>query len=114
MPSGLGIEPLKTRKFHSKQSQYEHMPEVPFRWLFLGPGSPGKTLTLHNLMLSHYRGVFHYVAIWSPTAKLDGGCKPVFKYLEEEVGQKMDDPKNPNVFEAFGKIETEFSMTSLR
>ena len=41
MPSGLGIEPLKTKKFHSKQSRYEHMPEVPFRGIFPGPGSSG-------------------------------------------------------------------------
>ena len=77
------------------------MPEVPFRWLFLGPGSSGKTLTLHNLLLNHYKGVFHYIAIWSPTAKLDVGWRPVFEYMEKEMGQDLNDPKHPNIFEDF-------------
>ena len=101
MPSGLGVEPMKTQRFHSKQSRFAHMPEVPFRWLFLGPGSSGKTLTLHNLLLNHYKGIFYYIAIWSPTARLDVGWKPVFEYMEKEMGQKIDDPQHPSVFEDF-------------
>ena len=101
MPNGLGIEPLKTKKFHSKQNRYEHMPEVPFRWCFYGPGSSGKTLTLHNLILNHYKNVFHFIALWSPTARLDVGWKPVFEYMEKEMGQKLDDPKHPCIFEDF-------------
>ena len=42
----LAIAPLKgVRKFHSKQSAHEHMPEVPFRMIALGNSGSGKTLT---------------------------------------------------------------------
>ena len=46
----LSIAPLKgVRKFHSKQSAHEHMPEVPFRLIALGNSGSGKTLTLQNM-----------------------------------------------------------------
>ena len=101
MPHGLGVEQLKAPKFHSRQSKYAHMPEVPFRIISLGPGSSGKTLMLQNLILHHYRGVFDFIALFAPTAKLDVGWKPVFDYIEKEMGQKLDDPKFPSVFENF-------------
>ena len=47
----LTIAPLKgVRKFHSKQSAHEHMPEVPFRLIALGNSGSGKTPTLQNML----------------------------------------------------------------
>ena len=101
MPSGLAVEPLKTQKFYSKQSRFGHMPEVPFRMCLYGPGSSGKTLCLQNMILNHYRNTFSYIAIWSPTARLDVGWRPVFEYMEKEMGQNIDDPQHPCIFEDF-------------
>ena len=101
MPSGLAVEPLKTQKFYSKQSRFGHMPEVPFRMCLYGPGSSGKTLCLQNMILNHYRNTFSYITIWSPTARLDVGWRPVFEYMEKEMGQKIDDPQHPCIFEDF-------------
>ena len=47
--------PKNPRKFHTKQSAHEHMPEVPFRMIALGNSGSGKTLTLQNMILNHYR-----------------------------------------------------------
>ena len=101
MPNGLGIEPLKSRKFHQKQSRYEHLPETSFRWIWLGPGGAGKSEAVRAMLLNHYRGAFHFIAIWSPTLFLDAGWKPVLEYMEKEMGQKIDDPKHPCLFEDF-------------
>ena len=92
MPNSLAVEPLKAPKFHSRQSKWKHLPEVPFRIIILGPGSSGKTLTLQNMILNHYRGVFDFIALFSPTSRLDVGWKQVFDYMEKELGQKLDDP----------------------
>ena len=90
----LKIAPLKgVRKFHSKQSAHEHMPEVPFRLIALGNSGSGKTLTLQNMLLNHYKGIFTEIYLWSPTSRLDMGWEPVFKFMARELGQ--------NVFETF-------------
>ena len=101
--SKLGIAPLKgVRKFHSKQSAHGHMPETPFRLIALGNSGSGKTLTLQNMLLNHYRGIFQAIYLWSPTSRLDMGWEPVFKYMKRELGQ---DPEATNeeqcVFETF-------------
>ena len=100
----LSIAPLKgVRKFHSKQSVHEHMPEVPFRLIALGNSGSGKTLTLQNMLLNHYKGVFTEIYLWSPTSRLDMGWEPVFKYMARELGQNPDstDEKDQCVFESF-------------
>ena len=75
----LAIAPLKgIRKFHSKQSVHEHMPEVPFRLIALGNGGSGKSLTMQNMLVNHYRGVFSAIFLGSPTSRLDMGWEPVF------------------------------------
>ena len=101
MPSGLAVEPLKTKQFYSKQSRFDHMPQVPFRICLYGPGSSGKTLCLQNMILNHYKNVFHFIAIWSPTVRLDVGWRPVFEHMERELGQKIDDPQHPCIFDDF-------------
>ena len=86
--SDLGIAPLKgVRKFHCKQCRHKHMPEVPFRLIALGNSGQGKTLTLQNMLLHHYKGVFEGIFLWSPTARLDMGWEPVFKFMRRELGQ---------------------------
>ena len=65
----LAIAPLKgVRKFHTKQSAHEHMPEVPFRMIALGNSGSGKTLTLQNMILNHYKGVFKNILVESHCA----------------------------------------------
>ena len=84
----LSIAPLKgVRKFHSKQSRHEHMPEVPFRLIALGNSGSGKTLTLQNMLLNHYKGVFSAIFLWLPTSRLDMGWEPVVRYLSRELGR---------------------------
>ena len=85
----LQIEPPPcVRKFHSKQSDLgEHMMQVPFRAVLLGPGSSGKTLAMQAMILNHYRGVFQKIFLWSPTSRLDSGWEPVFRYMQRELGQ---------------------------
>ena len=100
----LGIGPLKgVRKFHSKQSVHEHMPEVPFRLIALGNSGSGKTLTLQNMLLNHYKGIYSAIFLWSPTARLDMGWEPVFKYMARELGQNPEatDEKEMCVFDTF-------------
>ena len=100
----LAIAPLKgVRKFHTKQSAHEHMPEVPFRMIALGNSGSGKTLTLQNMILNHYKGVFKKIFLRSPTARLDLGWEPVFRYMARELGQNHEatDEKEQCVFEDF-------------
>ena len=62
----MAIAPLKgVRKFHTKQSAHEHMPGVPFRMIALGNSGSGKTLTLQNMILNHYKGVFKNLLVES-------------------------------------------------
>ena len=100
----LRVTPLKgVRKFHSKQSKHGHMPEVPFRMIALGNSGSGKTLTLQNLLLNHYKRTFKKIFLWSPTGRLDMGWEPVFKYMQRELGQRPDamDGDEQCVFETF-------------
>ena len=48
-----------------------------------------------------YKGVLSHIAIWSPTIHLDVGWKLILEYLDKEMGQKLDDPKNLCIFEDF-------------
>ena len=79
------------------------MPEVPFRMIALGNSGSGKTLTLQNLLLNHYKGTFKKIFLWSPTGRLDMGWEPVFKYMQRELGQRPDsmDGDDQCVFENF-------------
>ena len=100
----LKIAPLRgVRKFHRKQSAHEHMPETPFRLIALGNSGSGKTLTLQNMLLNHYKGVFKAIYLWSPTARLDMGWEPVFRFMKRELGQNPEatDEKEQCVFENF-------------
>ena len=58
------------------------MPETPFRLIALGNSGSGKTLTLQNMLLNHYKGIFQAIYLWSPTSRLDMGWEPVFKYMK--------------------------------
>ena len=99
----LGIAPLKgVRKFHSKQSVHGHMPETPFRLIALGKSGSGKTLTLQNMLLNHYKGVFTAIYLWSPTSRLDMGWEPVFRFMKHELGQNPEATNEEQcVFETF-------------
>ena len=99
----LGIAPLKgVRKFHSKQSVHEHMPETPFRLIALENSGSGKTLTLQNMLLNHYKGVFTAIYLWSPTSRLDMGWEPVFRFMKHELGQNPEATNEEQcVFETF-------------
>ena len=99
----LGIAPLKgVWKFHSKQSAHGHMPETPFRLIALGNSGSGKTLTLQNMLLNHYKGVFQAIYLWSPTSRLDMGWEPVFRYMKHELGQNPEATNEEQcVFETF-------------
>ena len=66
------------------------MPEVPFRLIALGNSGQGKTLTIQNMLLHHYKGVFEGIFLWSPTARLDMGWEPVFKFMKRELGQNPE------------------------
>ena len=115
----LAIEPLKgVRKFHSKQSRHGHMPEVPFRLIALGNSGSGKSLTVRNMLVNHYKGVFSAIFLWSPTSRLDMGWEPVFRYMKTELGQNPDatDEKEQCVFDTFRnedltRVINEFSAT---
>ena len=45
--------------------------------------------------------MFDFIALFSPTSRLDVGWKQVFEYMEKELGQKLDDPLHPSIFENF-------------
>ena len=86
--SDLKIKTLKTKKIWSSQSKLgDHMPETPSRWIFLGPGSSGKTLTAQVMLKKHYKDVFKAIYIWSPTVRLDKGWDPIYE-LMVKMGQE--------------------------
>ena len=105
MPRDLAIGPLKgVPKYHSKQSDLgDHMMQVPWRIVLLGPGSSGKSLAMQNILVNHYRGVFRQIYLWSPTSRLDGSWAPVFEYMRRVLGQDTEsiDPKEQCVFDTF-------------
>ena len=70
MPRTLEIKPLPgVRKYHSKQSDLgDHLPQVPFRAVLLGPGSSGKTLAMQAMIDNHFRGVFKEIYFGAPPA----------------------------------------------
>ena len=78
-------KPLPGKNYRFKQSPYDHMMEVPFRAMMVGPSGAGKGVTLTSLILDAYRGVFEAgIHIWSHSIHVDSSWLPVRKYIEEQ------------------------------
>ena len=105
------IKPIKTKEFHSKQSQYEHCATLPMRAIVLGPSGSGKTVLLQNMILDIYKDCFSRIYIFSPSIDVDLTWEPVKHYIEDKLKIKHDD-KEPIYFDHYDPIALEHIIST--
>ena len=79
------IEPIDEINWILLQSNYQVIPQVPFRASITGPSGSGKSVLLANLILNIYRNVFSRMFIWFPSIEVDSIWLPVKKYIKQQL-----------------------------
>jgi ABC-type lipoprotein export system ATPase subunit len=57
------VKPIDEINYTFPQSNYQVVPQVPFRAIITGPSGSGKSVLLVNMILDIYRNVFSRVFI---------------------------------------------------
>ena len=89
------VRPAKTQQYQFTQSQYQQLPEVPFRAIVAAPSGAGKTVLLQSMVLDLYKtknvkSPFSRVYIWSPSVNVDLAWVPVKKYPRRAGGGRKE------------------------
>ena len=85
MMSHPKVQPIKLKKYTSKQSKYSQCAKLPMRSIVLGPSGSGKTILLQNMILDIYEGCFDKIYIFPPSVNLDHTWLPVKVYLKKQI-----------------------------
>ena len=99
------VKPIDEINYTFPQSNYQVVPQVPFRAIITGPSGSGKSVLLVNMILDIYRNVFSRVFIWSPSIEVDSIWLPVKKYIKHQM--KVDTDKEKCWFEEFNVEDLE-------
>ena len=84
-------------------------PPLPTSFLAIAPTAGGKSMVLLNLVLRFYRGKFHKIVLFCPSANLD----PQFKHLHDFLKRQYPD-QNDLVFEEPNPAKMEEILTTQR
>ena len=99
MPDVPILKPINKTDYEFKQSNYEHVPKLPFRSIIVASSTGGKTVLIQNLILNVYKNCFSRVFIFSPSVHNDPTFVEVKKYQREEM--KVDDTKEQVYFDEY-------------
>ena len=85
MKDELSIKPIKLQAYTCKQSNYDVVPHLPLRGIWLASSGSGKTWLLSNLILNVYilSALKYYIYIFSPSVHVDQTWQEVKDYQQK-------------------------------
>ena len=85
------IKPKNIADYEFKRSEYERVPNLPFRSIIVASSTGDKTALIPNLILAAYRNSLARQLTLSPGVQNDPTFTEVKKYVREEL--HVDDEK---------------------
>lgn len=82
------VDFANSSKYKAPKVKYDGLPQHEFSWIIIAPKGSGKTLTICNMLMNHYKGYFNKVIVCSPTLNND----EKWDFIRESKGILTENP----------------------